>query len=264
VSFAAFVIWELTAEHPIVNLRVFRHRGFAVAILVMAFTFGGFFATNLLTPLWLQTNLGYTSQQAGLAASATGILAIAAGPVAAMLSTRMDERLLVTAGVGWLTLTTLLRGLANTDMTFWHVWGVLVLVGASMPTFFIPLMTIALGAVDVEETADASGMTSFVRTLSGAFATSVVTTLWENDAAAHHGDLVGRVNDLPGAMGRLQAAGLDSGQALSVINRLVDQQAVLLATNQLFWGIAAVLALGLVLVWAIPRPRRPVEGGIGH
>lgn len=264
VAFAAFLIWELTSEHPIVNLRVFRHPGYAISMAVFGCALGGFFATNVLTPLWLQTDMSYTSGQAGLAASATGILAMASGPLAASLTNRFDARLVACAGVGWMALTTLLRGLASTDMTFWQIWAVLLMVGAGMPAFFIPLMSLSLGSVDPGELADASGLSSFVRTLSGAFATSIVTTLWDDGAAARHADLVGRLNDLPGVLGGLERGGASHAAALAMVNRLVDGQAVLLSTNQLFWQIACLFGLGAILVWAIPRPAAVVAAASGH
>ena len=66
IGFVAFLIWELTDEHPIVDLRVFRHRGFTGAVVTIAITFGAFFASIVLVPLWLQTNMGYTATWAGL------------------------------------------------------------------------------------------------------------------------------------------------------------------------------------------------------
>ena len=63
--FPAFLIWELTEEYPIVDLRVFRHRGFSSCMLVLALAFGAFFGLNVLTPQWLQYNMGYTTTWAG-------------------------------------------------------------------------------------------------------------------------------------------------------------------------------------------------------
>ena len=263
-ALVVFLIWELTAAHPIVNVRVFRHRAYALSMVAFAFVLGGFFATNVLTPLWLQTNLGYSAFQAGLAASATGVLAVAAGPVVAVLASRVDDRLMAFIGVGWLVVTTLMRGSADTAMTFAQVYGVLFLVGAAMPTFFIPLMSLSLGSVDEAEMADATGLSSFVRTLAGAFATSIVATRWENAAASHHAELAGRLNGVDGVSRVLAGAGMGPTQTLSTLNALVDQQAVMLATNQLFWEIAGVFALGLTVVWAIPRPRRHVPAGAAH
>ncbi len=264
IAFAAFVIWEMTAEHPIVNQRVFRHRGFCMSMVVFAFTLGGFFATNLLTPLWLQSNLGYTATSAGLAAGATGLMAVIAAPIAAWLCTRMDERIVLFGGVAWLMVTSMLRGMVNTDITFWQVSGVLFLVGAAMPAFFMPLTTMSLAAVEPEETADASGLSSFVRTLSAAFATSIVSTSWENSTASYHAELAARATGVVASASQLAVTGLEPLQAIVLMNRLVDQQAVVLATNQLFWTIAAAFGFVLALVWLIPRPRRVVDIALSH
>jgi DHA2 family multidrug resistance protein len=264
IAFAAFLIWELTSDHPIVNLRVFRHRGFATATLVFACVLGGFFATNVLTPLWLQTNLGYSATQAGFATGATGILAVATAPIAAILVSRLDPRLVTCGGIAWLMITSFIRGTANTDMTFWQVWSVLVLVGAAMPAFFMPLMMLSMNAVEPGETADATGLSSFVRTLAGAFATSVVTTRWENMASAYHADIAGRTPNLGAQIDVLTGRGMPRPQALSTLNQLVDGQAVLLATNHLFWETAMVFALAAGQVWLLPRPTGPATAVAGH
>ena len=65
IGFLGFLIWELTEKNPIVDLRVFRHRGFSSCMLVLALAFGAFFGINVLTPQWLQYNMGYTTTWAG-------------------------------------------------------------------------------------------------------------------------------------------------------------------------------------------------------
>jgi DHA2 family multidrug resistance protein len=256
ISFWAFLFWELTAEHPIVDLRVLRHRGFTAGMAALGCALAGVFATNVLTPLWLQANLGYTATQAGLAMGAIGVLAVAASPVAAWLCTRTDPRAVAFMGVAWLMGALLLRSLANTDMTFWQVFGQLLLVGAAVPTFFLPLTMTSMAAVTPEETANASGLSSFVRTVTSAFATSIVMTRWEKSTSVFHADLVGRSPNLQLELDRLTGAGFTPGQARLVLDQIVQNQALVLATNRLSWEIAAFLALRLCLIWLIPRPAR--------
>ena len=57
VGFVAFIIWELTEKNPIVDLYIFRHRGFTISVLATSLTFAAFFGSIVLTPLWLQTKL---------------------------------------------------------------------------------------------------------------------------------------------------------------------------------------------------------------
>jgi hypothetical protein len=62
-----FLVWELTDDEPIVDLRLFRHRNFAAGTLALVLAYAAFFSIGLLVPLWLQNTLDYTSIWAGLA-----------------------------------------------------------------------------------------------------------------------------------------------------------------------------------------------------
>src|SRR5215472_17117253 len=109
LGFVAFLIWELTDEHPIVDLSVFGNRTFSVMAAAMAFTFGSFFATVVLIPLWLQTNMGYTATWAGYVMAFQGVLGVMIAPVAAMLVSRTDPRYLMSADMAILA-----------GVTFWR------------------------------------------------------------------------------------------------------------------------------------------------
>ncbi|WP_175154064.1 DHA2 family efflux MFS transporter permease subunit, partial [Paraburkholderia ultramafica] len=194
IGFLAFLIWELTERNPIVDLRVFRHRGFAASVVTMSLAFGAYFGATVLTPLWLQNNMGYTATWAGYAQATTGIFAVVAAPFAARLSTKFDGRWLVFAGVALLGSVTLFRTHANSDMDFWQVALPLLLQGVGLPFFFVPTTSIGLSSVDEPETASAAGLMSFCRTFSGAIATSVVNTLWEDKTKFNRAELSGLVD----------------------------------------------------------------------
>ena len=95
IMFCCFLIWELTEEHPIVDLKAFRFRGFTAGTITISFAFGAFFGTVVLIPLWLQSYMGYNATWAGFVGASTGILAVAAAPFAAMMSQKYDPRKLV-------------------------------------------------------------------------------------------------------------------------------------------------------------------------
>ncbi len=80
IGFVVFLIWESREKHPIVNLRVFRHRGFTASVVTVSAGFGAMFASNVLTPLWLQSYMGYTATWAGYACAWSGVLAVFAAP----------------------------------------------------------------------------------------------------------------------------------------------------------------------------------------
>jgi DHA2 family multidrug resistance protein len=81
LAFASFLIWELTDANPIVDLRIFRYRGFTGAVITIALTFGAFFASVVLVPLWLQTNMGYTATWSGFVTAWGGVMAVALSPI---------------------------------------------------------------------------------------------------------------------------------------------------------------------------------------
>lgn len=80
ISFLFFVIWELTEDHPIVDLRVLRHRGLSVSLLALGISFGAYFAGFVIVPQWQQAWLGYTATQAGMSSSFTAIAALLTAP----------------------------------------------------------------------------------------------------------------------------------------------------------------------------------------
>jgi len=259
IGFAAFLIWELTERNPIVDLRVFRHRGFTTAVLALSLGFGAIFGMNVLTPLWLQSYMGYTATWAGLATAWSGVLAVAAAPVAGLLIAKTDPRRLIFAGLTWLALVTLWRTFATTDMTYWQIAHPLILMGIGLPFFFVPVTALALGSVEEHEMASAAGLQNFLRTLSGAIATSVVTTAWENKTSVVHAELVGDV-DRTGELTRtLTGSGMSMDAVRNMLDSLLQGQSVMLATNEIMTMVAVVCGLGAFLIWLAPRPSRALN-----
>lgn len=261
LGFVAFIIWELTDSNPIVDLRIFRHRGFTLAMVCMALMIGSFFAINVLAPMWMQLNLGWTATWAGNATGLIGILAIFAAPISAQLTTKVDPRKLIFLGVMWLAFVTFMRSHADTGMSFGQIGIWIFLAGAGMPFFFMPLIAISMGAVNPSETASAAGLQNFIRTMSGAVATSFVTTAWENSTTAAHAKLapLTHFGDLNGPFG-----GSGSSATLVMSDQLVQSQAMMIATNEIFMGAAVVFAICATLAWTLPRPKGPVDMSAAH
>src|SRR5262245_41185674 len=235
IGFAAFLIWELTERHPIVDIRVFRHRGFTMAVITIAVGFGCIFGMNVLTPLWLQSYMGYTATWAGLATAWSGVLAVVAAPAAGILMGKTDPRRLVFFGLMWLAVITAWRTVADTDMTYWQISAPLILMGIGLPMFFVPVTALALGNVEEREMASAAGLQNFLRTLAGAVATSIVQTSWEDRTNVVHADLVGDVDRTGEAASALAASGMSPDMVRSVLDNLLTGQSVMLATNQIMW-----------------------------
>jgi len=259
VSFAFFLAWELTERHPVVDLRLFARRNFALGSLTLAVGYGLFFGNVVLLPLWLQQYMGYTATAAGLALAPVGLLAILLSPLVGKYVGRIDARLLATvafvgfAGVLWL------RSNFTPQSDLATILVPTVLQGAAMAFFFVPLNGIVLSGLGPERIAAASGLSNFARITAGAFGTSISTTLWDNRATLHHAHFVEGLSagepNLGDALGRLADAGLGPDQALAQLNRLVDQQAFTRAADDIFLGSAVLFVSLIALLW-FTRPRR--------
>jgi DHA2 family multidrug resistance protein len=265
VGFAAFLIWELTEKYPIVDLRVFRHRGFTASMLVLALAFGSFFGINVLTPLWLQYNMGYNTTWAGLVVAWGGLLSVVFSPIAAKLANRFDPRWLIFIGCFWLGADTLWRSVATADMDYWTIVIPLFFMGVGMPMYYVPLTGLAMGSVPEEETASAAGLMNFVRTISGAFATSLVTTAWQDRSYIAHDQLASIVDPSQAAAMIAGAPGKAGEPLREMLNNMVTGQSLLLSTNGLMIVIAIVFFISSFAIALAPKATRAVDAAaIGH
>lgn len=265
IGFAIFLIWELTEKQPVVDLRVFRHRGFSVSVAALVFAYGTFFASLVVIPQWLQGAMGYTATWAGYATAFNGVAAVMMAPIVAKLSQRVDPRMLVSFGVLWLGATSLVRVFWWTSGSdFWTLALPQLIQGAGMPFFFIPLNTLALGAVNEEETASAAGVMNFLRTMAGAVAVAISTTLWYDGASYKRSELSGVLHGAQSTMDQLVARGFSTEQARLMLSQLVDKESVALATGQTFVMAAAIFAFAAMIIWFAPRPTRAVDTSSVH
>ncbi len=144
VGFLAFLAWELTEAMPIVNLRVFRHRSFAVSAIALLFTFGSFMGSIVLIPLWLQLTMNYTAIDSGEIMAMNGMIGIFVAPTAAMLLSKIDGRLMMSTGLFIVAADMFWRTTFNTDVTFWQLAPAQMALGLGMPLFFVPMMSISM------------------------------------------------------------------------------------------------------------------------
>jgi len=262
-GFAVFVTWELTEKEPVVDIWVFRHRGFSASVVALAFAFGTYFTSAVIIPQWLQGDLGYTATWAGYATAFSGVSAVIASPFVGKLSATVDPRRLVCFGILWLGATTLLHCHWNSGADFWSLAIPQLLQGIGLPFFFIPVTSIGLAAVEPGEIASAAGLMSFLRTLSGAVGTSVSTTAWDDDTRVARSGLVSKLHT-GGVTTTLQAQGYSPGRIRGVIEQLVNNEAAALATNHLFLVSALIFLFAAMLIWAAPKPAVKIAPGTAH
>ncbi|MDP9057103.1 MAG: DHA2 family efflux MFS transporter permease subunit [Pseudomonadota bacterium] len=264
VGFGVFIIWELTEAHPIVDLRVFRYRGFSTTCAILALSFSAYFAGVVAVPQWLQATLGYTATEAGFVTALSAVGAVVSSQIAARLLPRIDPRGLICFGTAWMGLMTLARAGWTSGADFFALAWPMALLGIGIPFMMVPLTTISLSSVKPEETASAAGLTNFVRSIFIAISTSAVLTVWDNGQVGAREDLVGKLQATSAQAG-MQAAGMSPAQGLQMISRMVDTEATTIALNHTFLIAAALLFVSAALAWTIPRvPLVRLTGGEVH
>ncbi len=255
VGFVAFCIWEWTDEHPIVDLKVFKNISLSIATATMALVFGVYFGSVVIIPLWLQTNLGYTATWAGNVMAFNGALAVFAAPIIGRLVTRVDPRILISIGLSGIGTMLMTRAFFTPNMTFMQLAIPQLIQGAFMPLFFLPMMTVALGSLAPKDLANGAAMITFVRTMAGAISASLMASYWEHATIVSRVDLVGNIH--PEALGR--------NVSPSLLSNLVQGQAVMLATNHMFFIVAISMAFAAAGIWLAPKPQAMGSmGGGGH
>ena len=263
VGLITFVIWELTEEHPVVDLTLFKRRNFWAGALALSMGYGLFFGNVVLLPLWLQQFMGYTATQAGMVMAPVGILALVLSPLIGKNIGKLDPRKIAALAFAVFALVLWMRSNFNTQADFTTILIPTIIQGVAMACFFIPLVTLTLSGLSPDKIPAASGLSNFVRILAGSFGTSIATTVWQDRAAMHHAHLSEAINlgstATNSTLAGLASAGLSPTQALGTINRLVDQQAYMLAASDVFY-VSALMFLALIPVVFLAKHNKPGGG----
>ena len=259
VGFLFFIIWELTDKHPVVDLSLFKRRNFWSGAVATAVGYGLFFGNVVLLPLWLQQYMGYTATQAGIVLAPVGLLAIVLSPMVGLTVSKVDPRRYVTFSFLVFALVLWMRSRFNTQADIATIMVPTIIQGVAMAFFFIPLVTITLSGLSPDRIPAASGLSNFLRITAGAMGTSIVTTVWDNRATTHHAQLAESINQgnaaATNALAGLGNSGLTPDQVLGQVNRMIDQQAYMLASNDVFYASAVLFIFLIPLVW-LAKPQR--------
>ncbi|HKJ94756.1 MAG TPA: DHA2 family efflux MFS transporter permease subunit [Gammaproteobacteria bacterium] len=253
VTLSFFVVWELTADRPIVELHLFGDRNFAIATTALCFGYMAFFSAIVILPLWLQTQMGYTSEWAGYATASLGLLGAIFSPISGRLADKVDPRILVTTGFVIFAAVSFYNSGFNDNATFWQLFVPRLPWGVGTAFFFIPLITLAFSRLPVSQVASASGLFNFLRQISLGFGTSLSVTLWDKRATLHDHRLTSHLTAFDPAtthwLAQAREAGISTAQAYAKLASQVSGQAFMLATNDLFYLSGWLFLLLIGLIW---------------
>ncbi|WP_035058935.1 DHA2 family efflux MFS transporter permease subunit [Andreprevotia chitinilytica] len=268
VSLVFLVAWELTDAHPVVDLSLLKTRNFRYGVIILSMGMFCFFGSTVLLPLWLQTVLGFNATWSGLATAPGGVLAFFLSPYIGKNIQKLNLRVVSSIAFAVFGATMFWFASFNLDTAFNQVIVPRFLQGIGIACFFIPVNQIILSGITPDKLAAASGLSNFFRTISGSFATAIIVFMWDQRASFHHARLVENVTAFNPAstdyVSKLQSI-LPGNAAYAQIEAMINQQAFMLATKEMFWLVGVVFFFLIILVWRAKPPfGNAAAGGGGH
>src|SRR6202163_2111274 len=184
VTLVTLVIYELTTDDPVVDLRVFKERSYAVGVFLMTVVGFVLYGSLVLLPIMLQTVLGYPSLQAGIAMAPRGIGSFFMMPLTGLMTGRFDARKLLTIGllVGAMTLLWLSR--LSLQAGYWDIFWPQLFQGMGMSLLFVPLTTVAMDPIPREKMGNATSLFNLMRNIGGSIGIATTGTLLSRHSQA--------------------------------------------------------------------------------
>lgn len=265
-SLTLFIVVELLfAEHPVVNLRLFREISFTMGNIIMFFTFFNLFGSITLLPIYVQTLMGYTATLAGLVLAPGGVATMITMPVVGRFVNLINPKLILALGILICSYSTNLMSGFNLNADFISIAWPRIVLGFGMGFTVIPLMTLTLSSIKKEEMGNATAIFNTLRNLGGSFGVAFVTTMISRHAQMHHLHLVEHMSPFDYEYQRAvsQAAeflfqkGWDNFGAyyagLASIYKELIRQATMMAFNDAFYMLSIFMILTLPLLILIGR-----------
>jgi DHA2 family multidrug resistance protein len=261
------VIWEWRHKDPIVELHLYRGRTFATANFLMFMLGFALLGSTLLLPLFMQTLLGYTAEQAGKALSPGGFAILMLLPLVGFLLSRIDARWLMAVGLTVLSLSLFHMTSFDLEVDFRTVTLARVFQGMGLACLFVPINTAAYAFLPPGKNNAASGLMNLARNIGGSVGISFVTTLLARRTQFHQARLSENLSAgnphlqsaLQGFAAQFMQGGLDAASALqkayAMVQANVVRQATMLAYVDCFWLLGTIIFCLIPVVFLMKRAR---------
>jgi len=274
VCLISLVIWEWYQKAPVIDVRMFKSFNFASSSLMMFMLGIMLFSSLVLMPQFLQTLVGYTSQLAGLALSAGGLVLLIEMPIMGQLTTKIQARYLI--AFGWLSLsiamfysTTRIDLLISFSAATWL--RITQVIGLGF--LFVPITLVAYVGIAPEKNNSVAGIINFMRNMGSSVGTSLVTTLIARRSQFHQARLVehARVdnpnfaNAANGLAQHLAISGVGKREALAVAYARIYQSLQAQAASLAYIDTFMVLCVGAAIMFGLAfvlKKNDPGAGGV--
>jgi DHA2 family multidrug resistance protein len=273
ISLIALVIWEWFQKAPIIDVHMFKNFNFASSSLMMFMLGISLFSSLVLMPQFLQTLLGYTSELAGLALSAGGVVLLIEMPIMGQLTTKIQARYLI--AFGWLALSLAMyysTKRIDLQISFSAAVWLRITQVIGLGFLFVPITLVAYIGIAPEKNNAVAGIVNFMRNMGSSVGTSLVTTLIARRSQFHQARLVENArpdnpnfqNSADGLTQHFAQFGLSPheahARAYADIYQRVQSQAASLAYIDTFMVLAVGAAIMFCLTFVLKK-NEPGGGG---
>ncbi len=266
-----FIWHELRAERPAVDLSLLKNGPFTAATAVGGILGLGLYASLFILPLFLQTILGYSAFESGLALMPRSLAMAVGMPVAGRLYNRLGPRVMVLVGLVVSTYSFWDLSRMTSVTGFWDIFWPQVWQGLGFSLLFVPLSTAALATIEKRRLTAATGLYNVVRQVAGSVGIAIAATevsrgtsryfavltshVTAFDAAARHW-----LSAVTGAMRHFGAsAGEAQERALAILHQTIQRQAAVLAYDRVLYLIAILFAVAFPLALLLRRGEGDAE-----
>jgi DHA2 family multidrug resistance protein len=273
LSAIAFFVRVLTARQPIVDLKSFAVRNFALGSL-FSFVLGiGLYGLTYLYPLYLGAVRGYDALMIGETVFVSGVAMFLTAPFAGRLAGKADPRYMLIAGFMFFAVGTYWLTYLTKDWDFWELFWPQVFRGIGLMLAIVPINNIALGSLPTERVKNASGLYNLMRNLGGAVGLAALTTILNDRTDLHLARLHEAVTwsrqsvleTLNSLTQRFSSFGSDAqAMALKQLNQIVHRQGVVMAFADVFLVLTFLFAGLAVLALVMKRPPDVAPAVDGH
>ncbi len=275
VGLVGWVSTSLLREDPFVDLRLYLRRNFFVAAVLAAVTGMALYGSSFLLPLYLGQIAGYTPMQIGEVIMWAGLPQLFIMPFAAGLSSKVDNRVLCSIGLGLFGVSCLMNSYMDATVGYDQLLASQVVRALGQPFIMLTLSNFAMAGISPKDMPSASSLFNMTRNLGGSIGIAMLASMLTNRQHFHSARLGESVSMLSDAtQARLDqltqgfiAGGIDpaqaANQALAMIDRIVRRESYVMAYNDGFLIMAAVLFFCIGVLWFADKVKSPSGGGAG-
>jgi len=256
-SMVFFIIWELTYEDRIINLKVFGDLNFTMGSILSMFVGAVLYGTLAMLPLFLQTLMGYSALKSGLTVAPRGMGAFTAMVLAGILSDKIPLKIQIGSGFLLLFISNYMLANINFQIAPQNIIFPNILSGIGISFIFIPLTTAAFMTLKNEQIGNATGLFNLMRNIGGGIGTSLVSTMLSRNAQKHQAYMVDHLNSCSAVfqeklniMSNYLSMNMDSVTASLKANKMMYLN--LLRQTNLFSFVDNFKMFGIISLFVIP------------